>query len=308
MARVLLTGSTGFVGRRVARTLSSAGFLVTRAVRSTGDKDAIKVGSINAETDWRPALDGCDAVVHLAARTPAAGVDTEEFTAVNDLGTARLVAQARETGVEKFILMSSIFAVTANANEEVVDDFMSTCTTLPYGRSKLAAEAHVAAFASGGRTGISLRPPLVYDATAKGNWYLLQKLAATGLPLPFGRAHNRRSMISLANLTDAVLVALRGACPERSGAYAVADNESLSLSQILTRLREGMGKSPRLVPLPLSLLEAPLKLVGRGAVTQSLFGTLEINSTRFRQTFGWSPPESAQEAILRSGREFSDVH
>lgn len=305
MARVLLTGSTGFVGRRVARTLSSAGFLVTRAVRSTGDEDAIKVGSINAETDWRPALDGCDAVVHLAARTPGAGVATEEFTTVNDLGTARLVAQAREAGVEKFILMSSILAVTVNANEEVVDDFRSSCTTLPYGRSKLAAESHVAAFASGGRTGISLRPPLVYDATAKGNWYLLQKLAATSLPLPLGGAHNRRSMISLNNLTDAVLVALQGASPERSGAYAVADNESLSLSQIVTCLREGMGKSSRLVPLPASLLSGALKLVGRGAIAQSLFGTLEIDSTRFRQTFGWSPPDTAHEAILRSGREFA---
>ncbi|MCJ8519287.1 UDP-glucose 4-epimerase [Pseudorhizobium tarimense] len=307
MARVLLTGSTGFIGQRVAGTLRSAGFSITRAIRHFDrDEKAIGVGAIGAETDWRRALDGCDAVVHLAARTPAAGVSTDEFTAVNDLGTARLAEQAREAGAKKFILMSSIFAVTGNSNEHVVNDFSPRSTSLPYGRSKLAAEAHVEAFASDGRTGVSLRPPLVYGATAKGNWNLLQKLAATGLPLPFGLVSNRRSMISVDNLAEAVLVALLRASPECSGAYAVADKESLSLSQIIRYLREGMGKPARLVPVPTSFLAGPLNLTKRGVIAQSLFGTLEVDATRFFQTFGWFPTESACNAVVRSGREFAN--
>lgn len=303
--KVLVTGSSGFVGRKVAQRLRSAGFSVSRAVRSMdSDGDAVRVGSISGSTDWSEALDGCEAVVHLAARTPGADVTADEFTLVNDLGTARLAEQTRDAGIKKFILMSSIFAVTGNTSTTIVGDLTPTCPVLPYGRSKLAAEAHVAAFAEGGRSGISLRPPLIYGATAKGNWHLLQKLAATGLPLPLGLAANRRSMISIDNLADAVVAAIRGASSENSGAYAVCDNESVSLAQIIGWLREGMKKPARLVPLPSVLLTVPLILGGRRRIAQSLFGDLEIDGSRFRQAFNWSAPEFARDGILRSGREF----
>ncbi len=109
---------------------------------------------------------------------------------IHDVGAARLVKQACRAGVETFIFLSSIAAVYGNARERIVDDTTEPCPHFPYGQSKLAAEAHVAAFATGGRTGISVRPPLVYGAAAISNWNLLQKLAATGLPLPFGSPHN----------------------------------------------------------------------------------------------------------------------
>jgi len=308
MTQVLLTGSTGFVGRKVAARLTQAGYAVRKAVRHRGQRgDVVAVGSIGPETDWRGALDGCTAVVHLAARTPGRGVQEAEFSSVNDRGTARLAEQADAAGIGTFLLMSSIFALTENAHKGVVDDRSASRAVLPYGRSKLAAESHVAAFAAAGRAGISLRPPLVYGAEATGNWRLLQKLAATGMPLPFGAARNRRTMISVDNLADAVVAALRGATPERSGAYAVADSESLSLAEILACLREGMGKPARLVPVPATLMATPLKLAGRGAIAQSLLGDLEIDSSRFRAAFDWSPPENAREAIRRSGREFAAI-
>lgn len=308
MQKVLLTGSTGFVGRQVAGRLSDAGYSVRHAVRRDGlGGDTAMVGSIGAGTEWKAAFDGCSAVIHLAGRTPGGVVSAEGFTETNDRGTARLVRQAREAGVETVILMSSIFAITENAHDSIVDDDTRSRATLPYGRSKLAAEAHVAAFSGEGGCGISLRPPLVYGAEAVGNWRLLQRLAATSLPLPFGAVRNRRTMISVDNLADAVVAALRGAAPAKSGAYAVADTESLSLAEILSCLREGMGKQARLVPLPSALIATPLKLAGRGAMAQSLLGNLEIDASRFRQVFDWSPPETAREAVRRSGREYAAI-
>lgn len=308
MQKVLLTGSTGFVGRRVAGKLVDAGYSVRQAVRrdGLGGETAI-VGSIGSGTEWKAALDGCSAVIHLAGRTPGGAVPAEEFTETNDRGTARLVRQAREAGVETLILMSSIFAITENAHDSIVTDDTRSRATLPYGRSKLAAEAHVAAFADEGGCGISLRPPLVYGAQAAGNWRLLQKLAASGLPLPFGAARNRRTMIAVDNLADAVVAALRGAAPEKGGAYAVADTESVGFADILALLRDGMGKPARLVPLPSVLIATPLKLADRGATAQSLLGNLEIDASRFRRVFDWSPPETARAAIRRSGREFAAI-
>lgn len=309
MIQVLLTGSTGFVGRKVAARLTQAGYAVRKAVRHRGQGgDVVAVGSIGPETDWRGALDGCTAVVHLAAALPGTGVTKYEFTATNDSGTLRLTEQAKCAGVQSIVSASSVAAISnANLSPMIVSDVSVVAPIADYGRSKLAAEAHVAAFAAAGRAGISLRPPLVYGAEATGNWRLLQKLAATGMPLPFGAVRNRRTMISVDNLADAVVAALRGATPERSGAYAVADSESLSLAEILACLREGMGKPARLVPVPATLMATPLKLAGRGAIAQSLLGDLEIDSSRFRAAFDWSPPENAREAIRRSGREFAAI-
>lgn len=306
MQKVLLTGSTGFIGEKVARRLAEAGYPVRRAVRQPIEAaDSVVVGSIGPDTDWSAALDGCSAVIHLAAALPSS--QGSEFWATNDAGTFRLVEQARKADVQRLIAVSSIATVSPNAAEMIISDQSTMAPISDYGRSKLAAEAHVAAFAGDGRSGISLRPPLVYGAGATGNWGLLQKLAATGLPLPFGAARNRRTMISVDNLADAVVAALRGATPEKSGAYAVADTESLSLAEILSCLREGMGKPARLVPVPQALIATPLKLAGRGAMAQSLLGDLEIDGSRFGAAFDWSPPENAREAIRRSGREFAAI-
>jgi UDP-glucose 4-epimerase len=307
MRKVLLTGATGFVGSVVASHLARAGFSLRHARRGAAsfENESVAIGSsIGPETDWREALCGCDAVVHLAAQTPGRGIPESMFRDVNDLGTKALAEQAKEAGIRAFILMSSIFAVAENSSREAVSDTSSTRPKLPYGLSKLAAESHVAAFATDARIGVSLRPPLVYGANASGNWKILQKIAASDLPLPFGSVRNRRTMVSVDNLADAVVSVLRNATPERSGAYAVADSESVSLARIIRSLREGMGKPARLISFPASTLALPLKALGRGQMAASLFGNLEIDSSRFRETFGWRPVETAAEGIRRSGAGF----
>lgn len=131
-----------------------------------------------------------------------------------------------------------------------------------------------------------------------------ERVATTGPPF---------TLRSRAQSTDDDIGRQSGGCGGRcaswcvtgkNGAYAAAVSESVSPAQIVSRLREG-GKATRLVPLPALPLTAPLKLGGRGAIAPSLFGDLEINASRFRQTFDWSPPETAHEAIQRSGREFT---
>src|SRR5690606_6393350 len=123
---------------------------------------------------------------------------------VNDEGTANLVRQTSEAGIRHFILLSSILAVTENSASKCLDDHSCPRPTSYYGLSKLAAEKHAADFTRSGGIGVSLRSPLIYGVDAGGRWKQLQRLAASGVPLPFGAVNNRRSLIAVENLADAI--------------------------------------------------------------------------------------------------------
>ena len=117
-----------------------------------------------------------------------------------------LVDAGLAANIERLVFVSSIFAVSDRSTLPL-DDKSTPAPVSVYGQSKLAAEAEVRRFADAGRAGISLRPPLVYDARAKGNFAALLRLAWSRLPLPFGSAHNRRSLVGLDNLVDAIMAA-----------------------------------------------------------------------------------------------------
>ncbi|MDW6020963.1 NAD-dependent epimerase/dehydratase family protein [Mesorhizobium sp. BAC0120] len=308
--RILVTGYSGFIGASLVQLLLDAGYRLNLAGRTVNaehnqNRRYFAIGDIGPSTDWSRALEDCQAVVHLAAQVPASGVSDELVRKVNDLGTARLLEQASISGVKRFILMSSVFAVTDHSVDTVVDERLPPAPSNPYGRSKLAAEGHLLTFSGEGRRGIALRPPLVYGAAARGNWRLLQRLAASGIPLPFGGVCNRRTLIAVDNLTDALLKLI--SLPHdalRPGIYMISDSESVSLAEILCWLRHGMGLPQRLPPVPAVVLKAALKALNKEQAAKSLLGDLEVDSTLFRRTFDWAPKIDAKEAVTRSGAEF----
>lgn len=309
--RILVTGGTGFVGRPIVERLMQQGHQVvsSRRVANGGGREEIAVvGAIDGTTDWSAALLGCEAVIHLAAQLPARGVPDHVFIETNDLGTARLAEQAAAAGVMLFIYVSSIGAVAGHSAQGPITDDVLTIGPTIYGRSKLNAEAHVADFAAGGRCGISLRPPILYGSGAKGNWQLMLRLAASGLPLPFAAVDNRRHMMAADNLVEAVChLIVKNPPAALSGAYAVADREAVSLAQVLRVLRQEMGSSPRLFPMPVRVLRAVFRLIGRKAVSGSLLENLEIDSQRFCTTFDWQPVLSAEAAMRKSAQDFKSL-
>ncbi len=308
MARLLITGASGLVGKVLTARLqqiTSEVMIVTR--RAGQEASAFRthvIHGIDESTDWTSALRDQDIVIHLAGQVPSRGVRGDDYFRVNDRGTRRLVAQAAALGVRTFVFISSIAAVTGNAATTSIDDATNAQPQSDYGRSKLAAEAHVAAFAAGGRTGISLRPPLVYGGDAKGNWKLLQRLADSHLPVPFASVRNSRTLISVDNFVDAIIRVCTEAVPAKSGTYVVSDAESVSLGEIVRLLRKGMGRSPRQIPLSASLMAGALAVGGKRQIAESLFGDLEVDPSRFQQMFDWHPFETAADGIRKSGAAF----
>ena len=248
----------------------------------------------------RPALEGCDTVIHLAGQASAgpAGLCDK----VNNLGTLSLVSQSAASGVRTFIFVSSVMAVVDNYSVVPVTDDTASSATSAYGTSKLRAERHVEEFGRSHGVGVVLRPPAVYGPGAKGNWSFLHQLAKSALPLPFASISNKRTFISVDNLVDAVASVINAAAPAVSGTHVVSDADAISLPDIIRLLREGMRLPPRLFAVPRSLLKLPFVLTGGSTAMTSLLGDLEVDCSGFRQRYGWSPPKDVAQAIIEYGR------
>lgn len=317
--RILITGATGFVGRHLVPVLLSRHHSITLAIRrpevclsrwqNCEQLRLVTTGSIETSQNLREALEGVSTVVHLAALAHVhdaghAGND-QPFVAANITATERLVDAAGREDVRTFINLSSLAAITENASSITVDDKSDFPPPTAYGRSKRAAEKPVHELREKGMLAVSLRPPLIVGADAPGNWATLQRLAATGLPLPFGGVRNQRSMIGVQALAEAIAHLCARPWPAaKSGAYCLADPEPVSLPEIVRELRAGMGMPPRLFPFPGSILLGVATAVNQRSRAAGLLGSLEVDSIRFRQAFTFTEIQRLRAAIRESGRQY----
>lgn len=315
--RILITGATGFIGRHlVSWLLACHETRLTLAVRdretcpsswrSDDRLDIIEVGPIELSSNLDAALKNVSTVCHLAglAHAPRSAA-SDQFFASNAVATERLVRAAANTDVRTFIHLSSLAATTKNASPTMVDDSTDDPAPTSYGASKKAAEQPVLSLANMGKFAISLRPPLVVGADAGGNWAALQRLAATGVPLPFASIRNKRSFVSIETLVAAIdRLCSRQWPAEKSGNYCIADEDDLSLPEVVAALRRGMGLPPRLFPFPLEVMAILGKMLNQEQAISGLLGSLTVDSSQFHRVFDFRPPKSLMTSIEASGRHY----
>ena len=309
MSRILVTGATGVVGRALCPVLTAAGHSVRAVVRGGGQAlpgvaEKTIVADIGPDTDWRAALDGIDAVAHLAARvhvmneTPSEGIMAHRR--INAEGTRRLAEAAAEIGVRRLLFVSSIKVYGDTPGASPLTESTPPRPDDPYGDSKWAGEQALAQI--GARHGLQtvvLRPPLVYGPGVGGNMLSLLKLCRSGLPLPLGAADNRRSLIALGNLTDAIRTTL--VHPAAAGqTYVVRDGADLSVAGLVRRLRSLMDLPARLIPAPPGLLRATLTAVGRSDMAARLLDSLVLDDAKIRHDLGWIPPLSVERGLAET--------
>ncbi|MFZ4531547.1 MAG: NAD-dependent epimerase/dehydratase family protein [Alsobacter sp.] len=300
--RVLLTGATGFIGRHLAAALVERGDTVRAAVRAPPAPGILPEGTeiipgidLEAPVQWAPHMAGVDAVVHAAGIAHAGeGIPKARYFQVNRAATTVLGAAARGR-VARFVLLSSIRAQTGPSAPDVLTETSPAEPTDAYGRSKLAAEEALAAL---DLPWTALRPVVVYGPRVGGNMAALRRLARLPVPLPFGRLHTPRSLLSIDNLVAAVLFSLDSPTAEQAP-LIVADPAPIALSAIVATLRRAEGRNPALIGVPPGLLSLGLRLVGRGADWERLSGSLVVDPSRL-VSLGWRPPVgSTQQGLER---------
>jgi nucleoside-diphosphate-sugar epimerase len=262
------------------------------------------VGDITAPNAWDGITRGIDCVVHAAARVHARGRRSvhplTDIREVNVTATERLARQAARDGVKRFIFVSSIGVngVCTRARGFTEADLPQPYNA--YAKSKLAAEKALFDIASGSAMEVVvLRPPLVYGRGAPGNFRLLANWIRRGWPLPFGAVmNNRRSVLFLDNLTDALLRCATH--PEAANkVFLIADREPVSTAQLILEMGRAMRRPARLWNIRL-----PRAWLGRAAhmsaALRQLLDSLVIDTTRIRGELDWAPPFTLEQGLDRT--------
>jgi dihydroflavonol-4-reductase len=258
--KIFLTGATGFVGSHVARALSERGAELRLLVRASSVLDNLEdlsgdtyVGDLGDPESLRPAVEGCEAVVHVAAdyrlwvRNPLA------MFRANVGGTRDLLRIAREAGVKRFVYTSSV------ATMHFHEDGRETSEDVPvaldqmvghYKRSKFLAEREAVAAAESGQSVIILNPTTPVGPNDVK-------------PTPTGRIIvdflNRRfpayvdTGLNLVDVAEVARIHAEALTRGQPGRPYILGGENLTLKQILDRLAALTGlPSPR-VRLPFAV-------------------------------------------------------
>lgn len=306
--KILLTGATGFVGGALAEALLNRHFEIVCAGRRSSPRIHFAHGDLGADTKWHPALQGCQTVVHLAARVhqmaDASKPVRSAYRHMNVDVTMNLARQAVQAGVARFVFVSSI-----KVNGESSRDLPFTAEDLAapqdaYGESKLEAERGLLALGQdAGMEIVIVRPPLVYGPGVRANFLRLMQLVKAGVPLPLASIRSKRSLVGIDNLVD--FLTLCTSHPATPGkVWLVSDQQDLTIGELIGLIASAMDRPARLFPMPPSLLKNAARFLGKASAGGRLLDPLCVDATPASILLGWKPPVAPDEGIRRTVRQF----
>ena len=299
---IALTGATGFIGQHLLRELPKRGYRLRVLLRRPSvvpmESASAVVGDLARPQNMAAALADVDAVIHSAGIAHAmSGLPEDDYRMLNTEATIGLARAAQRAGAKRFVFLSSIRAQCGPTADHVLTEELAPEPTDAYGRSKLAAEQGVAEL---DLDWVALRLVLVYGPGVKGNMAELLRFARSPYPLPLGLLHARRSLLALDNLVAAVDTVL--AAPGRlRRPLIVADPTALTIAEMVTALRRGLGRKGGLIPVPPSLLKMALRAAGRAEIYQRLAGSLVADPSALMR-LGWTPPVATPEGLAALAR------
>jgi UDP-glucose 4-epimerase len=300
---VLITGGAGFIGSNLVDALLARGYAVRVLDNlSTGKRSNLPddsrleliVGDVADAACVRQALQGCRAVVHLAAvASVQASVDDPLGTHQSNLiGTLNVCEAMRAEGVRRVLFASSAAVYGNNGEGEAIDEDTPKAPLTPYAADKLASEHYLDFY----RRQHSLEPVVFRffnifgprqdpSSPYSGVISIFTERAQKGLPIVvFGDGEQTRDFVYVGDLVEVLVQAL-----ESSEAVEGAVNVGLSRATSLNQLLEAIGDV--LGGLPAVTYQAPRP----GDIRHS-----RANNTRLLQRYRLpEPPTGMREGLVR---------
>jgi nucleoside-diphosphate-sugar epimerase len=305
---ILVTGATGFIGQAVISALIANPnhhlYSLTRSSNSSlpASVKRIEITNLDGETDYRDQLNDIDVIIHLAAHVhklnDTSSTTFDQYHTVNTAGTLNLATQAAAAGVSRFIFLSTIKVngeLTQPGHPFTADDQPNPSGH--YAVSKFDAEQGLKALsATTSMSHVIIRPPLVYGPGVKANFQKMIRVISKGIPLPFAAINNRRSIVSLENLTNLILRCIDH--PQAANqTFLVSDDKDISTSELLRLIAKSLGKPCRLFVLPNILLNLLAALFGKQEMARRLMCNLQVDITKTKSLLEWRAVGTLQDSI-----------
>jgi len=257
---IFLTGATGFVGHHVAKALAAEGAQLRLLVRKTSNLANLEgiagethVGDLSEPESLRPALAGCDAVVHVAADYRLWIPDPKAMYRANVDGTRELLRMAREAGVPRVVYTSSVATMHFRTDGVVINE--DTPVSLAdmvghYKRSKFLAEQEALRAAAQGQSVVILNPTSPIGTNDS-------KPTPTGrIFVDFLNGKFPAYMDTGLNLVDVAEVArthVAALTVGKPGKRYILGGENLTLKQILDKMSEITGIPSPTMKIPFAV-------------------------------------------------------
>lgn len=283
MKRILVTGSTGFIGSRLIKFLD----------------DRYEIESVNLrniDVDHY-SFKGISAVVHLAGLAhQMKNMDEQEYFKINTDLTLKLALAAKSDGVGHFVFMSTIKVFGLDWSDLPISLEVACNPMDAYGRSKLNAEIGLNELASKDFSVTNIRTPLVYGPGVKGNLETVIRLIKNYPLVPFGGIYNRRSMIYVDNLIDLIDHII---FKNKNGTILPSDSVAISTTQLVDEIIGSLNLKTRNFSMP-SFFRFIIKLV-KPNVYNRIFRSLEIDSSS--EGISFEPKVGFEKGIKKMSKD-----
>jgi len=258
-SRVLVTGGSGFIGRRLVATLTQRGTDITilsRYPSPAGMECKTVAGDLTRPETLEDICNGFSVVFHLAGDAHAIDRldgDNERLSwRMTVEGTRALINQSIKAGVSRFLFFSSVKAM-GEGGKVCLDETAISSPVTSYGKAKREAEKIVLDACQRGLPSTVLRLPMVYGPSCKGNLPRMIQAIARGLFPPLPEIGNKRSMVDVRDVVEAALLAANN--PVATGKiYVVTDGQTYSTRQIYEWICAEVGRPVPRWTIPLSLI------------------------------------------------------
>ncbi len=249
--RVLVTGGTGFVGSHLIEELRSRGDEVRALVRPTGDRAFLESlgaepvpGQLEDFESLRRACKGCEIVYHAAARVEMIGAE-EEFRTTTVQGTENMVRAAGESGVKRFVHLSScgIYHPSLMARGDAIDEFTATPEPpmwFPYGRAKYFAEQTLRQVCPSTMEWVIVRLGYLYGPRNRTMKTYVEPAMRDSTMMIIGDGQNEMAMVYIKDAVRAIAAAGRSTAAAGQ-ALIVGPNERVTQRQYFDAMADGFG-------------------------------------------------------------------
>ena len=275
MRKLLITGSSSFIGKRFIQIFGDSEYLV----------DAISLRN----DEWKlKDFQDYDAIIHVAAivHENENKKEYEVYDRVNHHLAIEIANKAKQEGVKQFIFLSTMSVYGLNVGHITVNTPLNPISF--YARSKFSAEQSLQDMNSEDYKVVIIRPPMVYGDTSKGNYVTLRKIALSAPVFP--KIGNKRSAIYVDNLCEFINVVID---TQMQGMFFPQNKQYMSTSETVSLIarahskRVYQSKLLALVIQPFMFFSTLEKAFGSLTYDPSLPGgpsNLEYNKVSFEES------------------------